>query len=72
MASVVMHYMGSDVRDEPIYFPVLSQNGDLYKKDAKKSHSLSFVVDFTKESSSFAGIGLYNKVSDKLPTTCNF
>lgn len=46
-----MHYMGPDVRDEPIDFAVLSQNGDLYKKDAKKGHNLSLIVDLTKASS---------------------
>lgn len=58
-----MYYVGPDVRDEPIEFAVLSQNGDLFKKDAKKGHNLSLIVDFTKESSSFAGISLYNEVT---------
>lgn len=61
-----MHFKAPD---EPIDFAVLSQNDDLYKKNAPKGHNLS--VLFTKESSSFAGISLYNEVSDNLPPTCS-
>lgn len=63
-----MHFKGSD---EPIDFAVLSQNNDLYKKNAPKGHNLSSIASFTKESSGFAGISLYNEVSDNLPPTCS-
>lgn len=59
-----MHFKGPD---EPIGSAVLSQNSDLYKKNASKGHNLSSIVSFIKESSGFAGISLYNEVSDNLP-----
>ncbi|KAF4801854.1 hypothetical protein TURU_031878 [Turdus rufiventris] len=58
VTSAAMHFKGPD---EPIDFAVLSQNSDLYEKNAPKGHSLS---SFTKESLGFAGISLSNKIQD--------
>lgn len=63
-----MHFKGPD---EPIDFAVLSQNSDLCKKNAPKSHNLSSMASFIKENSGFAGISLYNELSDNLPAPCS-